>query len=727
MQGWEFLYLISSQTIGNRRYAITGVHILLGIFVVLGGWWFECRVPAQSNNLPTITLARQLLDLSPAEASKSYPVELEGVVTLYDEDMSMCFVQDASAGVFVYQAVSASGLRDGVKIRIHGLSLPGLYTPVLNSKNIEIIGPAPKPTPQKITIDQLLTGAFDSQWIEIEGIVHTEKEEWSLWAIDIVQGESRVTAHILKSDIKKPLHYVDARVRVHGVVTSSFNERRQLIGFNILVSSMQDVTVLETPVGEVEGYPLVSGREVLSYSRRDQHDRRVRVRGSVLAQFHDRSLFLRDSSGSFRVHSTDKTDFAVGDMIEVLGFPGRGGYTPVIRDAIVRKVGVGEIIPPKDISGDAKLNTANDGELVQLDGRLIAVDLELGKGISFEIEAPHGKVKASLNDPEAARKLASSQVGSLVRLTGICQVNVDQDMKPLGWSLLMRQKEDFTLIRRPEHFLILRLALGAVVLALVAGAGIGWSAWLRTRISAQKRMIQKLEEAQEALHESELRLRVLMAERERISRELHDNIIQSIYAIGLGLEDCANRISEAPDITSKRLKASLGELNRLIRNVRQFITGINGQSEGLHDFQTCINAYMNTLDETHAHNIHLDVDAAATEALNASQTWEMVQIAREGMSNSLRHAPAAQIQLSLQRNQGDILLEITDNGPGFPTNGLASEGRGLRNMEARAIRLGAVYHHQSTPGQGTRISVRLPVQDKQYEHNQHKNDPSPHC
>lgn len=291
----------------------------------------------------------------------------------------------------------------------------------------------------------------------------------------------------------------------------------------------------------------------------------------------------------------------------------------------------------------------------------------------------------------------------------------------------MRQQGDFTLIRRPEHSLILRLVWGGLILAIVAGAGIGTSAWLRMRINAQKRMIQKLEEAQDALHESELRLRVLMEERERISRELHDNIIQSIYALGLGLEDCANRISEAPEMVSNRLKASLSELNRLIRNVRQFITGINGQSEGLHDFQTCIKAYMNMLDETHAHHIMLDVEPAATEALNASQTWEMVQIAREGLSNSLRHAPSAQIQLSLHRNQDDIILEIIDNGPGFQANGHESEGRGLRNMETRAKRLGAVYRHQSTPGQGTRITVNLPVQDTQYEHTEHKIDPSPHC
>ncbi len=639
----------------------------------------------------------------------------------------MCFVQDESAGVYVYQAVSASGLRDGIKVRVEGLSLPGLYTPVLNSKKIQILGPAPKPAPQKITIDQLLTGAFDSQWVEVEGIVHAEREEWSLWAIDIVQGESRVTVHLLKSNIAKPLQYVDARVRLHGVVASSFNEKRQLLGFKVLVPSMEEVVVLEPPLGQIEGYPLVSGRAVMSYARRDQHDRRVRVRGALLAQLPDQSLFLRDSSGTFQVLSTRKSDFEVGDIVEALGFPGRGGYAPVIRDAIVRKVGAEKVAPPKDITSDLKLNTENDGELVQIEGRLVSVDLELGTGISFEIDAPCGKVRASLTDQAAARKLASSQIGSLVRLTGICQVNVDRDMKPLGWSLLMRQQGDFTLIRRPEHSLILRLVWGGLILAIVAGAGIGTSAWLRMRINAQKRMIQKLEEAQDALHESELRLRVLMEERERISRELHDNIIQSIYALGLGLEDCANRISEAPEMVSNRLKASLSELNRLIRNVRQFITGINGQSEGLHDFQTCIKAYMNMLDETHAHHITLDVEPAATEALNASQTWEMVQIAREGLSNSLRHAPSAQIQLSLQRNQDDIILEIIDNGPGFQANGHESEGRGLRNMETRAKRLGAVYRHQSTPGQGTRITVNLPVQDTQYEHIEHKNDPSPHC
>lgn len=199
-------------------------------------------------------------------------------------------------------------------------------------------------------------------------------------------------------------------------------------------------------------------------------------------------------------------------------------------------------------------------------------------------------------------------------------------------------------------------------------------------------------------------------ERERIGQDLHDGIIQSIYATGLGLEECVRFAADDPQEVKAKLRAAIQGLNTVIRDVRNYIVGLQpkelqerGLGRSLADLTRGL--ALNTL--VHA---ELDVEPGIDASLTAEQTGHLFHICREALVNVVRHAEASRVALNLRRENGVLLLTVEDDGIGFDPERRAPSGRGLHNMEERARRLGGELTVASAAGHGTRIAVRLPVE-----------------
>ncbi len=171
--------------------------------------------------------------------------------------------------------------------------------------------------------------------------------------------------------------------------------------------------------------------------------------------------------------------------------------------------------------------------------------------------------------------------------------------------------------------------------------------------------------AEEALQESERRLRRSLAEREQLGRDLHDGIIQSIYAIGLGLQECRNLIKQDPALAEARLTRAIADSNAVIRDVRNFIVGMEPEALKGSEFQTALQSLVSTLSTGESARFLFDIEPQAAELLNARQAAHLLQIAREAMSNSLRHAQAKTTSVSLKSQNGCLRLEVSDDGVGF--------------------------------------------------------------
>ena len=214
-------------------------------------------------------------------------------------------------------------------------------------------------------------------------------------------------------------------------------------------------------------------------------------------------------------------------------------------------------------------------------------------------------------------------------------------------------------------------------------------------------------QAEDSLRESEQRLRRSLEERVRIGRDLHDGIIQSIYAIGLSISDCRREMEENPTAADGRLARAVTDLNMVIRDVRNFILGLEPEALKGREFRTALEAVGVTMSGTQGAQFSLDVSPEAAERLTAVQATHLLQIAREAMSNSLRHGRARRILVGLKERDQRVCLEIDDDGTGFDRSMLTRAGHGLKNIEARAKELGAACEITSQPGRGTRVSIEL--------------------
>ncbi|MBH0199307.1 MAG: PAS domain-containing protein [Nitrospira sp.] len=226
-----------------------------------------------------------------------------------------------------------------------------------------------------------------------------------------------------------------------------------------------------------------------------------------------------------------------------------------------------------------------------------------------------------------------------------------------------------------------------------------------TDITERKRM-------EEELRERERALRSALDERERISEDLHDGILQSIYAIGLGLEACKPLISDQPKKSATKLKVELqrtiGQLNHVLQEVRNFIAGLESHILDGQEFDVVLRAMGHALAASYSIPCRIAVEKAAAQHLSTQQAYHVLNLVREALSNSFRHSRATRITVSLKRLRRSVRLSVTDNGVGFNPVGARDVGHGLANMAARAQKIGGKLTLQSKPRQGAKVLVDIP-------------------
>lgn len=212
------------------------------------------------------------------------------------------------------------------------------------------------------------------------------------------------------------------------------------------------------------------------------------------------------------------------------------------------------------------------------------------------------------------------------------------------------------------------------------------------------------EEAQRA-HEELSRLEVL-EERERIAKELHDGVIQSLFAVGMGLQG-AVAFAQDPEIAG-RLEYAVEDIDGVIRDVRNYIFGLRPGILADRQLDEAIRGLCAELeDRSGVVTVAVVDDRAAAEL--ASRAGDVIQLVREALSNVERHADATTCRVSLRRLvDGTIELEVDDDGRGFDVDAPRA-GMGLANLEARVVSMGGTFLAASVAGDGTTITARWPA------------------
>lgn len=197
----------------------------------------------------------------------------------------------------------------------------------------------------------------------------------------------------------------------------------------------------------------------------------------------------------------------------------------------------------------------------------------------------------------------------------------------------------------------------------------------------------------------------LLEERERIAHDLHDGTIQSLYALGLEFDALAVRTA-VPDVRDA-LVGGVARINDLIAQIRQYIIMLEAEApasspEISRDLAFVIRQLVPAGIDT-----VVNITAAALQELGAREAEDLLYIAREALSNAVRHGNASKIAVDLRQTSDETALTIQDNGVGFD-HAHARVGLGTVTMRTRAERLGASLNILGIPGMGTTVRVSIP-------------------
>ncbi len=210
------------------------------------------------------------------------------------------------------------------------------------------------------------------------------------------------------------------------------------------------------------------------------------------------------------------------------------------------------------------------------------------------------------------------------------------------------------------------------------------------------------------LHQNVKHMAVL-EERDRIGMDLHDGIIQSVYAVGLSLENALHTLDEDPDLAKLRVKESINGLNQAIRDIRAYILdlrprqmGDDGLMNGLRRLATEYRA--NTFSD-----VVLKGPEKGLEHLPQSSALALFHICQEALANAAKHAAAEHVDINVWLTAERVLMEVHDNGKGFAVEKMSTTiGHGLSNMQTRAHAVGGDVDITSAAGEGTTVLAWVP-------------------
>jgi len=221
-----------------------------------------------------------------------------------------------------------------------------------------------------------------------------------------------------------------------------------------------------------------------------------------------------------------------------------------------------------------------------------------------------------------------------------------------------------------------------------------------------ERTQEKLKTVGAARRRTQAQLRALAEERERLLQDMHDGCIQSIYGARLHLEACMRLIDVDPKRASNMVAEATVALNLVIQEMRSFITGHMLAVPTGDDLRLQVTRAADVAAH-HGLNFSIEIAPEATRELTSEQSYQVLQITREAISNAIRHANARSGVVSLRKLPSGVRLEVRDDGSGFVASKANKLGLGLRHIAARARKLGGVAKVTSTPNRGTRIVVTV--------------------
>lgn len=435
--------------------------------------------PSTGELPPVLTRVADILSLTPADAARNVPVRLRAVVTYYDEEWCMLFVQDSTAGIYVQCRSHEFPVAIGQLVEVAGVTAPGEYSPIVDRPQLRLRGRAPLPPPRILSAEELAYGRGEARWIAVRGVVQSVHRVGLRHAGFDLAAEGGRT-HVTVPDVAVlPLDLLGATVRFRGVGVTIFNNKRQLLGAEVLSPSLAFAEREGPAPPDLFATPVQSVRTLLQFRSGDDPSTRKRVQGVVTYQRPNGSFYLAEQGDGLYVQTTQSVPLREGDRVDVIGFPALGEYTPRFRAAYVRKLAAQEPPPPARVTPEQALSADHDAGLVRIRGRLL--DRTFAAGPALLLQVPPFVFQAMLENGEP-EEFAGLRNGSLLELTGICSVQRDERQVPRGFQVLLRTPGDVVVLESGPWWTRQHTLWALALLAVAAPAALGWVALLQRQV-----------------------------------------------------------------------------------------------------------------------------------------------------------------------------------------------------------------------------------------------------
>jgi PAS domain S-box-containing protein len=453
---------------------------------------------AEADQPRILTTVAEVRNLSVAEAEHHFPVKLRGVVTFFDNALYSHFIQDETAGIYLFET-NLPALSPGQLVEVKGFTSPGEYAPIIVPETVVILGQSPLPAAQPVTFEQLASGKEDSQFVEITGVVRAVhfEETSKHFLIELATGGGRLTVYAHELPILQAQDLVDSIVRLRGVCSSQFNRQRQLFAIRLLVPNAEDVTV-ETPAMTdpfaIQALPAQRISSLFQFTPQGTYGHRVKIIGTVSYFQPGNALYVRDGNNGLFVQTKDTVPLQLGDRVEVLGFAAPGQYTPALQDASYRKIAAGLPPTPAWINRDEALKGDYDCRLICIEAKLLSHARD-GREESLTLESG-GFIFRAYQLIENAEAYAKLENGSRLAVTGICLVEpgdwlAGETWRAKSFRVLLRSPADVVVLRLPPWWTLQKLLWTAGGLAVVTLGASTWIVVLRRRVQQQTLTIRQ--------------------------------------------------------------------------------------------------------------------------------------------------------------------------------------------------------------------------------------------
>lgn len=678
--------------------------------------------------------------VSAAEAEEGRSVDLSATV-IYADSPRTVFLQDGTAGIF-FQLDGRRSPKPGDQVRVRGVTYPGLYVTGIADADFEVTGRAGLPDPRAVGFDELASGRYHYQLVSVEGIVRSVSPVSESDGLVRVALGARVFE--IRVDEPPPLEaaeeLVDSRVRVTGLAAGRINLRRQLVAPYLRCRDWSGFEILEK-APPLDGIPNASPEQLLTFDVEGSARNRVRLRGTVLANFPGGDLFLRGEEGAAigvslaagevaKAPEDDgirKSDIRVGDLVEVIGFPELKSYSATLGDGRIVEREEAEALPEAVPVSLADLAQGErDGDLVAVRGQLADL-FQDGRGRVLVLRDGDRslRVRAPADLEPAFSSLAP---GAELAVTGICQVETSRSAAqyraaPESLSLRARLPSDIRLLRPPQWWTPRRLLFALAGLALVVVLAALWIGLLQRQVRRQTAALRRRIESEAALEE-----------RQRLAREFHDTLEQDLAGLSLRLDAAAARevrtgagdgVGGGDEKMHAFLEGARSLISRIQGETRNLVADLREERSASTDLVEALAEAVASFPEEVGPEIRFGIadgsadgqeegsgGASDLPAVSSRSAHHLKMIVREAITNAVKHAEAERILVAARVADGRLVLTVTDDGRGFDA-GTETRGRsghfGCMGIRERARKIGAEVDWTSSPG-GTTVAVGFPLQ-----------------